>query len=107
MRGPFGLGWKRLKQWKAVLDEEGRTMGWRDWWHMTCEALRVIEEPVTSDTFKRRLRTCNKCPLYDKELRRCRPYTGSDYGCGCFVPYAAQSPSPCWLRQRDPNQGWD
>lgn len=107
MRLLFGLKWARFKEWREVLEEEGRTMTWRSWLHMAGEAVAALIWPVNRSLYRHRIRTCMKCPLYDRGLRRCRPYTGSEAGCGCFVPYRAQTPSPCWWRERDPTKGWD
>jgi hypothetical protein len=103
----FGLKWKRLRQWREVLQEEGRSMTLKSWWHMAGQAFQALLSPVPRDLYLHRLYTCRRCPLYDSGLRRCRPYTGSPNGCGCFVPYKAIAPEPCWLRQRFPDQGWD
>lgn len=103
----FGLKWKRFKEWREVLEEEGRWMKWKDWWHMLDQTAKSILTPVGKNLYRHRLLTCQRCPIYDKGLKRCRPYTGSNLGCGCFVPYRAKTPEPCWLRLRDPHQGWD
>lgn len=103
----FGLRYERLNEWREVLKEEGRSMGPKQWWHLLREATRALLYPVSRNKYLHRLVTCHRCPLYDKQLKRCRPYTGAPVGCGCFVPYRAVSPAPCWLRERFPDQGWD
>lgn len=102
----MGLKRARIRQWREVIQEEGR-LTWRTWWNMAIAAIQATFHPVTRHTYTRRLLTCHRCPLYDRSLHRCRPYTGSTYGCGCFMPYKALSPSgTCWLNDRDPNQGY-
>lgn len=107
MRGLLGLKWKRVKEWREVLKEEGRSMGPKQWWHLLCEAGNAILYPVGRAKYTHRLTVCQRCPIYDRGLKRCRPYTGSALGCSCYVPYRAVSPAPCWLRERFPDQGWD
>lgn len=106
-KGLLGLKWARIGQWREVLKEEGRSMGPKAWWHLLCEAGNALLYPVGRDKYIHRLTICHRCPIYDKGLKRCRPYTGSNLGCGCFVPYKAVSPSPCYARQLDPSLGWD
>ena len=95
----MGLKPKRVDQWLEVLDEESVHMTKRDWWNMLVAGMRVTAlRPVKSAEFKRRIRICNQCPVYDKELKRCRPYTGSPEGCGCYVPFKALDSHPCPAR---------
>ena len=44
--------------------------------------------------WRARLMGCRGCPVYDRSLRRCRPYDGSSLGCGCYVPYMAAVDRP-------------
>lgn len=49
---------------------------------------------VSREEWVERVRWCEeRCPIYDKGLKRCRPYDGSKLGCGCYVPYLA------WIRE--------
>ncbi len=109
LRVVFGLKFKRLAEWRMVLEEEGRFMTWRNWLHMANQALRAFTRPPSPDVYRHRLLTCQRCPLFDRGLKRCRPYTGSDYGCGCYVPYRAKAAGPCWIREQDPQNplGWN
>ena len=102
-----GLKASRVDQWLEVLEEESRTMTARTWYHLFVAGLTVaVRHPVQSAEFKRRIRICSRCPVYDKEMKRCRPYTGSPDGCGCYVPFKALDSRPCWIRELDPHRGW-
>ena len=48
--------------------------------------------------WKRRFRICLKCPIYDAELKRCRPSDNSVRGCGCYVPFSNIIYDKCWGR---------
>ena len=92
----LGLKPKRLREWLAVVDEEFKVIGFREVWHMIKGAcFRKVDKRV----WKRRQAACYRCPVFDKTLKRCRPYTGSPLGCGCYTPYRLMSPDPC-LRER-------
>jgi hypothetical protein len=99
MKGPFGLRWSRLGEWVAVLRAERATIPWGAmlklaFWYA------VGRNRIDSKTALRRYRACNQCPIFDKNLLRCRPYTGSTVGCGCFAVYAIVTKKRCWLRER-------
>lgn len=82
-------------------------MGWRDWLHLLMGAIHaVVCTPSTTQKFHSRIRACYRCPIFDRELKRCRPYTGSPNGCGCFVVWTAKSLKTCWLQDRNPKWGW-
>lgn len=51
------------------------------------------------------MRHCAKCEIFDKEMKRCRPYTGAAEGCGCAVFFLALSTDTCWLDEQGGN-GW-
>lgn len=57
--------------------------------------------------WKRRYKVCLKCPIFDKELRRCRPFNGSSRGCGCYVPFSNIFYDECWSRKEyGGDYGW-
>lgn len=89
---PMGLKWVRLLEWRAVIQEEWREIGWREVVHMVHGSLFP---KVKARIWRSRVRACYRCPLFDRDLKRCRPYTGSPYGCGCYVPYRLTDPRPC------------
>ncbi len=102
-----GLKPSRVDQWLEVLDEESNVMTWRTWKNMLIAGIRVsVSHPVGSSDFKHRIRICQACPIYDPELRRCRPYTGSSDGCGCYVPFKALDDHHCWIHHQDSRRGW-
>ena len=45
------------------------------------------------------MRRCWKCPIYDRELKRCRPWDGHELGCGCYMPFKALVSSQGWATQ--------
>jgi hypothetical protein len=88
----LGLKLTRLVEWLNVIDEELQTIGFKELYHM----LRGLLRPkVTSKHWRSRIKACHSCPLYDPGLKRCRPYTGSPHGCGCYVPFRLLDPHPC------------
>lgn len=93
---------RHVREWRAVLAEEGQAVTWRTWLKMLRGALSW---PVSARIWRRRARVCLKCPIYDHELRRCRGpwFKGKPTGCGCYVPWVMRVrrpyPSGCWGRQ--------
>lgn len=47
--------------------------------------------------WRRRMKVCFKCPIYDARYRRCRL---GDMGCGCYVPFMALVKKECWMREK-------
>lgn len=105
--GPLGLRWGRVLSWTAVLEEEELEMTAGTYWTMVKAAFNAFLGPRGYRDIARRLKTCRKCPIFDPSLNRCRPYTGSNLGCGCYVPYKVTGPGPCWGKERNPQLGWD
>lgn len=89
---------RHFRKWRAVLREEAKT----------AKVLPMLRALLTGRTslrvWRRRVRTCRGCPIYDRELRRCRGpvFNGVASGCGCYVPYLALTkrpyPAGCWGR---------
>lgn len=46
----------------------------------------------------RRLRRCYRCPVFDRQLRRCGPQ-GFAVGCRCWEPLATIFKQKGWLRE--------
>lgn len=93
---------RHFREWQAVLAEEGRTVSR---WSMVKAMVRAVLSGGTSlRVWNRRMRICRRCPIYDRELRRCRgPLIGGVRpGCGCYVPFSAKTRRPyedgCWGR---------
>lgn len=106
----FGFRWKRFVEWKSVLDEERKTdslpkliacMAW-----IALRGLPHLKE--NRRLWRHKMRTCHKCPIHDRGLHRCGPYTGSPLGCKCFTPFLALFKRRCWADEFAPEHhfGW-
>lgn len=99
----------RLREWALVLRIEGRTQSkWSLMTHLISALLKG--RIVNGKTWRKRVRTCHRCPVYDSVLKRCRPKNDSPLGCGCYVPFLALLSPGCWgcenLRHKIPGFGW-
>lgn len=101
-----------FKEWRAVLRREQQNLSlWGKValaWTLLRAALKVGS--VSDEQWQERMLVCSKCPVYDPSLRRCRPYDGSQHGCGCFCPWLAlvfkPYPKPgCWAKNHLPGSG--
>ena len=111
------LGFKpaRFRQWLAVVQEEGRqiTPSERLALALTLFKAALRLGGVPRSRWRYRLRTCWRCPIYDRSMKRCRPQTAHPLGCGCYTPFLSLVPKPyplpgCWATQ-DPrlkHLGW-
>lgn len=94
----MGLKLRRYRQWLEVVREEGRELSWLD------VAIALLKGALVAfrngarerELWRSRVRICYRCPVYDRGMRRCRPYTGSPLGCGCWVPLIALFKDRCW-----------
>jgi len=59
----------------------------------------VFAKEKQKKEWRRRYRICLKCPIFDYELRRCRPFDNSKRGCGCYVPFSNVFYDVCWGRK--------
>lgn len=103
----FGLKLKKWAQWEEVLEIEAKVAPSK--WQMLLLALKMPFIPRW--LAKERYGTCRLCPVFDRSLRRCRPYTGSDLGCGCWMVlkvWAYFTRRGCWARVHAPKMdiGW-
>lgn len=101
------MNWgRRLREWYEVLRLEGER-GRLPWWKMV---RAVWSGPVPRAVWRRRMRTCLRCPLYNPAYRSCRPVSHPHLGCGCYVPFTALSAAPydagCWGRGMAEDVGW-
>jgi hypothetical protein len=102
---------KRIKQWIAVLRQTHGEGVKIPWWGLV---LAVWSGPVPRQVWRARIRYgCYQCPVYNRELRRCRPDLPGyeEVGCGCYLPFSALTAQPypkgCWAKQvDDPELGW-
>lgn len=97
----LGLKLSRYRQWREVLREELRVLTIMGKLRLAMEIFEVVLNKPTGQpvlkVWSRRMRKCYRCPVFDRSLRRCRPYTGSPLGCGCWMPLAAIFKTHGWL----------
>ena len=104
---------KRISEWLSVVMEEGRVVGYFSVvWSMVRGVWGV--GGVSRAEWVHRMFVCQRCPLYDRGMRRCRPWSSSKLGCGCYVPFLALAWRPyrggCWGRTYLPpveRIGWE
>lgn len=91
---------KRLKEWVRCLRVENKIKlttllaG-----SVSVFAYWIMAKDFERWEWKRRYKACLKCPIYDPEYKRCRPFAGSNRGCGCYVPFSNLSYDECWGRE--------
>lgn len=109
---------RRLGQWGVVFAREMKQSGWGGRLRVAWKVLKggcgllwqvALGRTVGRAEWRRRMRVCWGCPIYDRELKRCRPMDGHEFGCGCFVPVLAlvrrPYPAGCWAREFLPGRG--
>lgn len=106
----FGFKPSRYVEWQAVLAEEKRSQSLVS---LLARMFLVFIKGLPSlkenrRTWRAKMRVCAKCPIYDRGLHRCRPYTGSPAGCGCSVIFKALFSRTCWADDVVPDEkiGW-
>lgn len=93
----------RLRQWRALIKLAGSNAKW-------LPMLKALQTGgVDAATYRARLRTCARCPIYDRNLKACRrevfgqnhssfeqagTYAPVMLGCGCYVPFLAKTRAP-------------
>lgn len=104
----------RIKEWVVVMRREGRKVSlWgkvRIGFGIVVAGL--VRRSVGRGEWRRRMKICLRCPIYDGQIKRCRPMDGSPLGCGCYVPallslkypYGREKPG-CWGRRHLPGTG--
>ena len=104
----LGFRGTRYKEWLEVIRIEYGRATWRDRWNLLLGMLKVVLSGNKETKFRRKYRSCRGCLLFDPNLRRCRPYTGSEAGCGCYMPFKIALGGPCWLDENFPEDkaGW-
>ena len=113
MLGNSLLGFKlsRYREWWNVLKEEGSRLSIADWWRLVLLALKGIKHNREKGVgFSCKMRMCQRCVLYDAAKRKCRPYDGSDLGCGCYMPFKIALGGGCWANEQEIKEecvGWD
>ena len=96
------MNWRRrLREWLVALREEKRTAGRLPWLTMV---QAIASGTVPRSVWRRRIRTCRTCPLFNAKFRTCRglPKEIEHMGCGCYIPFEALAAEPyeggCWGR---------
>lgn len=107
----FGFKRSRFTEWAEVLKEEQRS---KTFWGKAALGLTLLRAAlrlgrVNRKEWRRRMRVCRKCPIFGPGLKRCRRYSASKMGCGCYTPFAALALEHCWAFEHlsDPDvPGW-
>ena len=106
----MGFKLARYRQWLIVLKEEGKRLNIHDWWGLIKLALKGIYQNREKGVgFSSKMRRCQRCVIYDAEMKKCRPYDGSDLGCGCYMPFKIALGGECWADEQNINEeyvGW-
>lgn len=100
----LGLKPVRINEWWAILRLEGRSEGVVALLSMIHKAFRF---GVTRAEWRTRMRVCIKCPIYNSNLRQCRPTSHRKMGCGCYTPFLAMTKGECWGKTHTENLGWE
>lgn len=107
----MGFRWKRYVEWKEVLVEEKKSASLLS---LLAKMLWVFIKGIPNlkenrRTWRHKMRTCRACPIFDRGMKRCGPYTGSPLGCKCYTPLLAVFKRHCWATENLPNDsglGW-
>lgn len=110
-----GLKPLRWRQWLDLVRIEGRNASLPHRLRFFFKLMRAAFHlgGVPRSVWRFRIRHCWRCPVYNRELKSCRPYPGSKLGCGCFAPLLAMTwkpyPKGCWIKQFIPSEpdGWE
>jgi hypothetical protein len=95
---------KRIGEWIAVLRETKPPL--RKVLGMLVKAIHIWKNPIGRLEWRRRMKACYECPVFDPQLKRCRPIN-TDIGCGCYTPYSNMKGNSCWGRKNLGNKfGW-
>jgi hypothetical protein len=86
----------RYAEWWKVLKEERGRLRLGDWLRLGVLVLKGITNREKGVGFSVKLRKCSRCMIYDPEVKKCRPYAGSDLGCGCYMPFKVALGGGCW-----------
>jgi len=100
---PFGLKWKRLREWFLCLQEAGNSLTLPLVWTMTVMAVKSLRGGKER-RWRKRMKTCIACEVYEPELKRCG-IADSGFGCGCYMPYKCIA-GTCWKRELGSKTGW-
>lgn len=101
----------RFEGWVDVMREEFGVLTWGKRWLLVVEILRTLflGRFVGRKEFFRKMKGCGGCMVYDRVMKRCRPWTGHRAGCGCYMPYKVIFGGKCWADENgvsDEDIGW-
>ena len=84
-----------LKEWVEVMKVERVTL------RKVVGMMWVLRKGVVwRRRARERVEVCRRCPIYNGEMKQCRPFPGHRLGCGCYVPMLV------WVRKPYPNGCW-
>lgn len=91
----------RFREWARALQNEAR-QGNR--FKLVVSLLKASWGLGPNRTrWRRRGRACWRCPIYNRTLKICRPFPGSELGCGCWMPAKSLvRAGHCWVRRAIP-----
>ena len=92
----MGFKLRRYRQWWNVLKEEKGRLSLGDWFGLVILALKGITTGEKGVGFSCKMKKCGRCVVYDLKAKKCRPYDGSDLGCGCYMPFKVALGGGCW-----------
>ena len=108
----MGLRLERFRQWWEVIQEGSRGVGVAGWVRMVVGMVKVawrgrsvVRRGCVMAEWRRKMRVCRVCPVFDRTLRRCGPWSGAPTGCGCWVPLLALFDGRCWADEHVPEEG--
>jgi len=103
--------WRRSKKKAARAVEWGgvvrREAGFRGLARVAVEIGRAAlswsrEGSVSQVVWRKRIRACMTCPVFDRSRHACRDRRGLNLGCGCWMPAKAKmSGNQCWRKKLD------
>lgn len=101
------LHWKkRIAEWRAVMARKDVRVS------VLSLGRAMLSGPVPPDVWRDRVRTCLRCPVYDRELKACfkELEDGRRTGCGCYTPFKNFTANPygdgCWGHSIAVYVGW-
>lgn len=97
----FGLKVSRILEWSQVVMADLNEIPTKDALRLFVSLISTVvrRRSVGSVAWRLRMRKCYRCPIYDKDLKRCfafDPSSGTVLGCACYMPYKALCSEHGW-----------
>jgi hypothetical protein len=94
----------RIREWANVVRADVSTIPMRDIIRLSLAMAKAVvhRRSVGSVEWRRRMRKCHRCLLYDSDLKRCHifdPDKGETLGCACYMPYKALCSHHGWATE--------